>query len=223
MPFGTERIKSLPSAVKGPPPPPPPPPKPKGVDLSNKIGVNVKDAMLAELKYAQTDEGKAEKARKKAEAAAKKEAQKIEKEVKQQSTTDFLNMSFTPPKRDIVEMMTPNKEPISTAIIPYRENKSLLDFVAGGSPAKTKSTQDIKEEKLKARLSELKKKEKLNAKELFELNDLKSNFTLQPNPNKEIATSIIGEAIKRKAAAQIVKNIKEKPIKTIQAINRANE
>ena len=47
----------------------------------------------------------------------------------------------------------------------FLENKSLLDFVAGGSPAKTKSTQDIKEEKLKARLSELKKKEKL--KELY--------------------------------------------------------
>ena len=152
--------------------------------------------MLAELKYAQTDEGKAERARKKAEAAAKKESKKVEKEVKQQSTTDFLNMSFTPPKRDIVEMMTPNKEPISTAIIPYRENKSLLDFVAGGSPAKTKSTQDIKEEKLKARLSELKKKEKLNAKELFELNDVKSRFTGIPNPNSKVAGTMITKAIK---------------------------
>jgi hypothetical protein len=76
---------------------------------------------------------------------------------------------------------------------------------------------------MKDRLTELKKKEKINAKELFELNDLKSHFTLQPNPNKEIATSIIGEAIKRKAAAQRVKNIKEKPIKTIQAIYRGNK
>jgi hypothetical protein len=79
--------------------------------------------MLAELKYAQSDEGKAEKEREKAGANAKKESKKIEKEVKQ-STTDFLNMSFTPPKRDIVEMMTPNKYATSTAITPYRENKS---------------------------------------------------------------------------------------------------
>jgi hypothetical protein len=145
--------------------------------------------MLAELKYAQTDEGKAEKARKKAEAAAKKEAKKMEKETapnqdkaatklqkvmrgkitrnkisneigqmetqiagienlvqttKQlkkkapQSTADFLNLSFSPPKRDIVEMMTPKKDTTSSEIIPYRENKSFLDFVVGGSPAKKK-------------------------------------------------------------------------------------
>jgi hypothetical protein len=30
-------------------------------------------------------------------------------------------MSFTLPKKDIVKMMTPHKEPISTAITPYRE------------------------------------------------------------------------------------------------------
>jgi len=215
-----------PPTVKGPPPPPPPPKTgdkkepPKGLNLTGLTG---RDAMLAELKYAQSEEGKAEKERKKAETAAKKEAKKMEKEVKQQSTTDFLNMSFTPPKRDIVEMMTPNKDAKSTAIIPYRENKSLLDFAIGGTPAKIKTQQDIKEEKMKARLSELKKKKKLNTQESFELNDLKSNFTLQPNPNKEIATSIIGEAIKRKAAAQTVKNIKEKPIKTIQAIYRGNK
>ena len=82
----------------------------------------------------------------------------MEKEVKQQSTTDFLNMSFTPPKRDIVDMMTPNKDAKSTAIIPYKENKSLLDFAIGGSPAKIKTQQEIKEEKMKARLSELKEK-----------------------------------------------------------------
>ena len=151
-------VKGPPPAVKGPPPPPPPPPQ--GIDLSNKIGVNFRDAMIEELKYAQTDEGKAEKARKKVEAAAKKEAKKMEKEIapnqdkaatklqkvmrgkitrnkisneigqmetqiagienlvqttKQlnkkapQSTADFLNLSFSPPKRDIVEMMTPIK------------------------------------------------------------------------------------------------------------------
>ena len=182
-----------PPTVKGPPPPPPPPPKPKGIDLSNKIGVNVKDAMLAELKYAQTDEGKAEKARKKAEAAAKKEAKQFEKETAPnpdkaatklqkvmrgkitrnkisneigqmetqiagienlvqttkrlkkkapQSTADFLNLTFSPPKRDIVEMMTPKKDAKSTAIIPYRENKSLLDFVMGGTPQRPKTEQN---------------------------------------------------------------------------------
>ena len=51
---------------------------------------------------------------------------------------DFLNLSFSPPKRDIVEMMTPKKDTTSSEIIPYRENKSFLDFVVGGSPAKKK-------------------------------------------------------------------------------------
>ena len=72
-------------------------------------------------------------------------------------------------------MMTPKKDTTSSEIIPYRENKSFLDFVVGGSPAKTKTQQEIKEEKMKAKLIELNKKKKLNAKELFELNDLKSN------------------------------------------------
>ena len=45
-------------------------------------------------------------------------------------------MVFTPPKRDIVEMMTPQKESTPSAIIPYRENRSLLDFAIGGTPQK---------------------------------------------------------------------------------------
>jgi hypothetical protein len=148
------------------------------------------------------------------------ETQSAKKENKKQSTTDFLNMSFTPPKKDIVEMMTPSKERTSTAITPYKGQQSTLEFLMGGTPQKTKPTQeDIK----KARLTELKKKEKINAKELFELNDLKSHFTTQPNPNKDIARSIIGESIKRKAASEKVKNIKEKPIKTIEAIYRGNK
>lgn len=210
-----EEIK--PPIQTGPPPPPappkpPPPPKlpspPKGLDLS---GLSGRDAMLAELKYAQTDEGKAEKARKKAEAAAKREAKKLEKETApQQSTAEFLNMTFTPPKRDIVEMMTPSKEGKSTAITPYKGQQSTLEFLMGGTPQKTKPTQeDIK----KARLTELKKKEKINAKELFELNDLKSHFTAQPNPNKDIARSIIGESIKRKAAEKVIPIKREESIK----------
>ena len=142
------------------------------------------------------------------ENLVQKESKRLKKKAPQ-STTDFLNMSFSPPKRDIVEMMTPNKEPISTAITPYKGNKSLLDFVVGGSPAKTKTAQDIKEEKMKVRLSDLKKKEKLNAKELFELNDLKSNYTNQPNPNPEIAGSMITKAIKNKIARKDFKNAKE--------------
>ena len=43
---------------------------------------------------------------------------------------------------------------------------------------------------------------------MFEYNDLKSELTGQPNPNKDIARSIIGESIKRKAAAEKVKPIK---------------
>ena len=118
-------------------------------------------------------------------------------------------------------MMTPSKEGKSTAITPYKGKQSTLEFLMGGTPQKTKPTQeDIKKE----RLTELQKKKKLNAKELFELNDLKSHFTAQPNPNKDIARSIIGESIKRKAAYEKVKkNIKEKPIKTIQAIYRGNK
>ena len=93
-----------PPTKTGPPIPPPPPPPimgnkkelPKELNLT---GLSGRDAMLAELKFAQSDEGKAEKARKKAEKESKKEAQ--------QSTAEFSNMSFTPPKRDIVEMMTP--------------------------------------------------------------------------------------------------------------------
>ena len=93
------------------------------------------------------------------------------------SSAEFLNMAFTPPKRDIVEMMTPQKESTSSSIIPYRENRSLLDFAIGGTPQKIKTTQDINEEKMKNRLMELTKNKNLNTQELFELNDLKSHFT----------------------------------------------
>ncbi len=37
-------------------------------------------------------------------------------------------------------MLTPSKEPMSTEITPYRENKSMLDFVMGGTQQKTKTT-----------------------------------------------------------------------------------
>ena len=164
------------------------------------------DAVTAELKYLASDAGKAEKARKKAEASAKKEAKKLEKEAApQQSTAEFLNMSFTPPKRDIVEMMTPSKEPTSTAITPYKGPQSTLDFLLGGTPQKTE--QQLKTEKKVKRLKEL-KSDLSKPKKLFEYNDLKSELTNQPNPNKDIARSIIGESIKRKAAAEKVIPIK---------------
>ncbi len=98
------RQEVKPPTGSGPPRPPPPPPqimgnKKESPKESNLTGLSGKAAMLAELKYAQSDEGKAEKARNKAETAAKKEAQQIEKEVspQKQSTTDFLNLTFTPP------------------------------------------------------------------------------------------------------------------------------
>jgi len=128
-------------------------------------------------------------------------------------------MSFTPPKKDIVEMMTPQKEKESTALTPYKGQQSTLDFLIGGTPQKT--PQQLKTEKKIARIKELKHSPKV--KDIFEYNDLKSEMTSQPNPNKTIAGSIIGAAIKRKSASQIVKNIKEKPIKTIQAIYRGNK
>ena len=84
----------------------------------------------------------------------------------QQSTTDFLNMAFTSPKRDIVEMMTPQKEPITTALTPYRENRSLLDFAIGGTPQKT--AQQIKAEKDIKRIKEIKHSTK--PKHIFEYN-----------------------------------------------------
>ena len=75
----------------------------------------------------------------KREQRIKEEARRLEKQAApQQSTTEFLNMSFEPPKRDIVEMMTPQTEIKSTALTPYKENKSFLDFLIGGTPQKTK-------------------------------------------------------------------------------------
>jgi hypothetical protein len=205
-----EEIKPIGPPPPPPPKPPPPPPQTKkngpqiNSDFSHLKGL---DAVNAELKYLVSDEGKAEKARKKAEAAAKKESKKLEKEAgpQQQSTTDFLNMSFSPPKKDIVEMMTPQKEPTSTAITPYKERQSIVDFLLGGTPKKT--PQQLKTENNVKRLKEL-KHDLSKPKQLFEYNDLKTELTQQPNPNKDIAKSIIGESIKRKAAAVKVKEIK---------------
>ena len=202
-----------PPTTNGPPQPPPPPPPPiaapkkkESTQGLNLTGLSGRDAMLAELKYAQTEEGKAERARKKAEAEAKKESKKMEKEVspQKQSTTDFLNLSFTPPKKDIVEMMTPSKDTTSTAITPYKGNKSLLDFVVGGTPKK-----QTREEIEKQKLIELQKKKKLSAKEAFELNSLKSLFTARPNPNPEIAGSMITKVIKNKIARKQFKEAQE--------------
>jgi hypothetical protein len=82
-------------------------------------------------------------------------------------------MTFTQPKRDIVEMMTPSKEPTtSTAITPYRENRSFLDFLMEGTPQKTE--QQLKTEKNVKRLKEF-KKDLSKPKKLFEHNDLNQN------------------------------------------------
>jgi hypothetical protein len=48
----------------------------------------------------------------------------------------------------------------------------------------------------------------LNVQESFELNDLKSNFTAQPNPNKEIASGIIKRIAKSKVAQEELVNKK---------------
>ncbi len=48
-----------------------------------------------------------------------KEAKRLKSKASQ-STTDFLNMSFTPRKRDIAQMLTPQKERQSTALTPYK-------------------------------------------------------------------------------------------------------
>ena len=176
-------------------------------DIMKKV--REQTALLKKKKQEKEFDDKIQEGLNESEAAYEREISKLENQVKevqkkikpkQQSTTDFLNMSFSPPKKDIVEMMTPSKDTSSTAIIPYRENRSLLDFAIGGSPAKIKTAQEIKEDKMKARLTELKKKKNLNTQELFELNDLKSHFTFQPNPNKKIASGIVQRIAKSKLA-----------------------
>ena len=62
---------------------------------------------------------------------------------------------------------------------------------------------------MKTRLTELTKNKKLKAKELFELNDLKSHFTAQPNTNPNIAGTMITKAIKNKIARKDFKNAKD--------------
>ncbi len=120
-------------------------------------------------------------------------------------------MSFTPPKRDIVEMMTPSKEPTSNAITPYKERQSIVDFLMGGTPQKT--PQQLKTEKNVKRLKEL-KHDLSKPKQLFEYNDLKTELTQQPNPNKDIAGSMITKAIKSKIARKDFKEAAaEKAIK----------
>jgi hypothetical protein len=100
--------------------------------------------------------------------------------------------------------MTPKKDAKSTAIIPYRENKSLLDFVMGGTPQRPKTEQEMKREKKVNRLKEI-KKDISKPKQLFEYNDLKTELTGQPNPNNEIASGILKSAIKsRKARKELV-------------------
>ncbi len=96
-------------------------------------------------------------------------------------------MSFSPPKKDIVQMLTPNKEPTSTAITPYKENKSFLDFVMGGTRQKT--AQQLKTENDVKRIKELKHSTK--PKHILECNILKTGVTGQPNPNPTIASSMI--------------------------------
>jgi hypothetical protein len=114
-------------------------------------------------------------------------------------------MSFTPPKKDIVQMLTPSKERQTTAITPYKGQQSTLDFLIGGTPQKT--PQQLKTEKKISRIKELKHSPKV--KDIFEYNDLKSEMTSQPNLNKDIASSIINDAIKNKKARKEVKEIKD--------------
>jgi hypothetical protein len=85
-----------------------------------------------------------------------KKANEIQKQKKAQpqNTAEFLNMTFTPPKRDIVEMMTPSKERTSTAITPYKGTQRRLKILMGGTPQKTE--QQLKTEKKVKRLKELK-------------------------------------------------------------------
>ena len=178
-------------------------------DLMQKV--REQTALLKKKKHEKEYEDKIHKGLNESAAAYEREISKLEEQVsgakkkimkpKQQSTTDFLNMSFTPPKKDIVQMLTPSKEGQTTAIIPYKGQQSTLDFLIGGTPQKT--SQQLKTEKQIARIKELKHSPKI--KDIFEYNDLKTEITNQPNPNKEIASGILSSAIKsRKARKELV-------------------
>jgi hypothetical protein len=52
-------------------------------------------------------------------------------------------------------MMTPQKEKESTAIVPFKENKSMLDFVIGGATPKRLKTPGQQLDKARERLKEL--------------------------------------------------------------------
>jgi hypothetical protein len=184
--------------------------KKKKDDLMKKV--REQTALLKKKKQEKEFEDKIHKGLNESEAAYEREISKLETQVNgikkrikpQQSTAEFLNMTFTPPKRDIVEMMTPQKEPITTALTPYRENRSLLDFAIGGTPQKT--AQQIKAEKDIKRIKEIKHSTK--PKHVFEYNTLKSGITGQPDPNPKIASSMINRAIKSKLARKELKQNK---------------
>ena len=234
-PKHNEIVNEIKPAVPPPPPPPPPPPKPPkeaGAVIPKDANVFSRDAMMEEMAKAITKEGREKMAQKRAQAKIKEEARRLEKQAApQQSTTEFLNMSFEPPKRDIVEMMTPQKETKSTALTPYKEHTSFLDFLLGGKPPKTK--EQLETEKKVNRLKKLKRTELRNKdltkpKKLFEYNDLKSELTGVPNTNKDIASSMINRAIKSKLAKKELENkreqrIKEEAVKIIQSRHRGNK
>ena len=144
-----------PSASTGPPEPPIPPPLPPktAAQKPNLTNLSGMAAVLEEIKYNQSEEGQAEKARKKAEAAARKETTPpkstteaaAKKEIAPPKSTTEAAKKEAAPKKDVVEMMTPQKEKESTALTPYKEQQSTLDFLLGGTPQKTQ--QQLKTEK----------------------------------------------------------------------------
>ena len=72
-----------------------------------------------------------------------------------------------------------------------------------------KTEEQLKTEKKINRLKEVKKNIS-KPKQLFEYNDLKTELTGQPNPNKEIGSSMINRAIKSKLARkELEQNKKE--------------
>ena len=94
----TPNQKELIHEVK-PPPPPPPPPKQNGESKGlNLTGLSGRDAMLAELRYAQSDEGKAEKAKKKEEKANKK----TETEIKKKEEKEAKKQQHHPKKAQLI-------------------------------------------------------------------------------------------------------------------------
>ena len=147
-------LPPTPEQTKGPPPPPPPPPPPKkGPNLNGLTGMA---AVIEEIKFASTEEGKLLKKAQKEKEKEEKKAQKAQKEEKKQTETpiktDPLFISPIEAVNNILGGKSTHKKPTKkqykafledeTTTITPQQKTSLLDFMGGGfkTPAKQTKT-----------------------------------------------------------------------------------